>query len=165
MSVIEAPRRSSVAERRFGYTISIAINAAVLYVINVTPGWAAVPFLSAESTRVIPLVNASVIAGVIVNLAYLALDPRWLVSLGSVVTTGIGAAALVRIWHVFPFDFADGSIDWSLIVRVVLVVGIVGSVIGMLAQLASLIGSNEGQGSAQPWSSARPAYHDRAADK
>jgi hypothetical protein len=38
-------------------------------------------------------------------------------SLGELVTTGIGLAVLVRIWQVFPFDFAGWSVDWSWLVR------------------------------------------------
>jgi hypothetical protein len=41
-------------------------------------------------------------------------------SLGDLVTTGVSLAVLVRIWQVFPFDFAGWSVDWSWLVRLVL---------------------------------------------
>jgi hypothetical protein len=36
-------------------------------------------------------------------------------SLGELATTGIGLAAAIRIWQVFPFDLSSG---WSTAVRV-----------------------------------------------
>jgi hypothetical protein len=55
-------------------------------------------------------------------------------SLGDLVTTGIGLAAAIRIWQVFPFDLSSG---WSAAVRVLLVVAIGGSCIALVVQVVS----------------------------
>lgn len=134
------PRRTPTASaRRAGYVIAVAVNAIVLYAANVWPGWPAVGFLNLETALVMGLVNASLIIGIAANLCYLAADPPWLKALGSVITTAVGIAALVRIWQVFPFDFDDSTIDWTLIARTVLVVSIVGSVIGILVAVVGVI--------------------------
>lgn len=134
-----ATRRSSAGSRRFGYAVAIAVNAIMLYLVNIAPGWRTLSILTEDTVSVIPLLNGSIIAGVVVNLAYLTRDPRWLVSLGGLVTTGIGIVVLVRMWQVFPFEFGDTSVDWGMVVRVVLGFGVAGSAIGMLVQLASLM--------------------------
>jgi len=66
---------------------------------------------------------------------YLAYDPPWLKSLGDLATTGIGLAAAIRIWQVFPFDLSSG---WSIAVRVLLIVAIAGSCIALAVQAVAL---------------------------
>ncbi len=136
--VTRARRRQSVASRRFGYVVAIVLNAVLLHLINRSPGWEALAFLTDDTPRVLGLVNASIVAGIVVNAVYAVSDPRWLRAFGDLVTTVIGLAALVQLWTVFPFDFASSSVHWALVVRWVIGVGIIGSVIGILAALARL---------------------------
>jgi hypothetical protein len=42
------------------------------------------------------------------------------------------------VWQVFPFDFGGSSFNWGLLIRVVLVVVIVGSIIGIVVQVVTL---------------------------
>jgi hypothetical protein len=131
--------RPSPVARRIGYVIGAAVNVALLYAVHVWPGWQAVPFLTEDTRQVLGLVTLSLIAGLVANIIYIAYDaPRWK-ALGDLVTTAIGVAVMVRVWQVFPFAFTDTTLDWPLVVRVVLVVGIVGAVIGMIVQLVTLV--------------------------
>jgi hypothetical protein len=143
MTTVVAPKakpgRPSVAARRTGYAIAIGINVVMLWLANVEPGWEVLPFLTADMEQVMPLVNASMLAGVVVNVFYLAADPKWLKAVGDIVTTTVGIVAMVAIWQVFPFDFGDASFDWALLFRWVLGVGIVGSAIGIVVNLVSLV--------------------------
>ena len=66
---------------------------------------------------------------------YLAYDPPWLKTVGDLATTGIGLAAAIRIWQVFPFDLPGG---WSAAVRTVLVVAIAGSCLALVVQIVAL---------------------------
>jgi hypothetical protein len=132
-------RRPSDAARRFGYLLAAAITAALWFVLNVRPGWQELSFLTEETRDVLWLVNLSLVVGVAANVLYAVSDPRWLKALGDLVTTGIGLAVLVRVWQVFPFDFEGYSVNWAFVVRAVLVVGIGGSIIGMLVQLVTFI--------------------------
>lgn len=139
MTTTAPTRRPSAATRRVGYFIAAALTAALFYLLNVEPGWADIPFLTGDTDQVLGLVNLSLAASILANLVYLVSDTPWLKALGGLVTTGIGLVALVRIWQVFPFDLAGSSFDWELLLRIVLVVGIVGSAIGVLVQVVTLL--------------------------
>jgi len=132
----EAKRRPAPGVRRAGYVVAVLIQAALLFAINKWPGWDVVPFLDAEFPRVLGLVNASVVAGLVANLVYLVHDPRWLRSLGDAVTTTAGLVAMVWIWQVFPFDLGPG---WALVFHTLLVVAIVGSIIGIAVGLGGFV--------------------------
>jgi hypothetical protein len=132
-------RRQSVATRRAGYVIAVFINATLLYLVNVWPGWQAVSFLTEDTRQVLGLVNLSLAAGVVANMVYLVHDAPWLKLPGDLITTGIGLAALVRVWQVFPLDFRGWSFDWSFLAHFLLVVGIVGAAIGILVEFVLLL--------------------------
>lgn len=131
--------RSAVGARHFGYVVGALVNVALLYLANIWPGWEAVPFLTAETLLVMGLVNASIVSNIVANAVYLVSDPPWLQALGSIVTTTIGLLAIVRIWQVFPFAFGTSSVDWTLVVRVMLIVSIVGSVIAIIVAFVKLV--------------------------
>jgi hypothetical protein len=131
--------RRGVGARRFGYIVGALVNAALLYLANIWPGWEAVPFLTAETLLVMTIVNASIVSNVVANVVYLVWDAPWLQALGSIVTTAIGLLALVRIWEVFPFDFNGSTVDWPLVVRILLVVSIIGSIIAIIVAFVKFV--------------------------
>jgi hypothetical protein len=135
MAHAHSARRPSAGARRAGYGFAVVFSAAMLVVLNVAPGWQAIPFLTSDTTQVLWLVNLSIAAGIVANLVYLAYDPPWLKSLGDLATTGIGLAAAIRVWQVFPFDLPAG---WSAGVRTLLVICIAVSCIALLAQIVAL---------------------------
>ncbi|MET0520917.1 MAG: hypothetical protein ABW156_02945 [Jiangellaceae bacterium] len=135
MSANHVELRKHVTGRRVGYAIAAAVNVVILYLLNGSPGWAALPFLTGEMTQVLPLVNVALAVGVAVNVIQALYDPVWLVAAGSAITTGIGLAVIIRIWQVFPFDLGSG---WSIVFRVLLVVALVGSIIGLVVNLVTL---------------------------
>jgi hypothetical protein len=135
MAHAHSARRPSAGARRAGYGLAVVFSAAMLVVLNAAPGWQAIPFLTSDTAQVLGLVNLSIAAGIAANLTYLFYDPPWLKSLGELVTTGIGLAAAIRIWQVFPFDVSSG---WSAAVQTLLVVCIAGSCIALLAQIIAL---------------------------
>jgi len=148
MTVVDRRRidsRSPKAGRRVGYAIAVAVNLLMLYLINVRPGWAAVPFLTDDTVEVLYLVNLSLIVSASVNVLYLGYDTRWFVALGGLATTGVGVVVLARIWQVFPFAFSPGT-DWAVVVRVLLVLAIVGSVIALIVQSVQLVAGLGGAG-------------------
>jgi len=128
-------RHPSAGARRAGYGLAILFSTALLVILNGSPGWQAMPFLTSDTTQVLWLVNLCLAAGIAANLVYLAYDPPWLKSLGDLATTGIGLATAIRIWQVFPFDLSSG---WSTAVRTLLVVVIAGSSIALVVQIVLL---------------------------
>lgn len=141
MSTMTVHRRQPVAGRRLGYTIAVGVNAVLLYLVNIAPGWDAVPFLTPATTQVLPWVNATLIATAVANVLYVVWDPRWFRALGDIVTTSIGIVAMVRVWQVFPFDFSGSSFDWALVAKFALGVGVGGSIVAILVALVALVRS------------------------
>jgi hypothetical protein len=139
MAVTVVDKRPSVGARRAGYVIAVLLNAALLVLVNRWPGWEALPFLTTDTRLVIAVVNASVLVNLAANLVYLARDPRWLKALGDTLTTAVGLVAMVRIWQVFPFDFGDSSVDWTLLARVALGLGIAGAAIGVIVNAVGFV--------------------------
>lgn len=130
--------RPSPASRRVGYGIAVAVDLLMLYLINIQPGWDAVPFLTDDFVHVLYVINVALVVGAAVNVLYLGYDARWSVALGGLATTGVGLVALTRIWSVFPFAFSSGS-NWELVVRGLLVLAMVGSGIALIVQLVQLV--------------------------
>ncbi len=128
--------RPSRAARRFGYVVAIVLNAAMLYAINVWPGWDVVPFLTDDTVDVLDVVNASIVATLAANVVYVFRDPPRVKALGDVVTTVVGLVAMVVIWRVFPLDLSSG---WETVARVLLAIGIVGSGIAIVTGIVRLV--------------------------
>ncbi|WIY00379.1 hypothetical protein QRX60_41020 [Amycolatopsis mongoliensis] len=139
MTTSEKTRRPSSRARRTGYLVGAAINAVLLIAVNAFPGWEAASFLTADTRLVVGVADLALVAGLATSLAYVLYDPEWFTALGGVVTACAGLVAAVRIWQVFPFDFAGASFDWPLTARIVLVVAITGSAIGLLVNLVTLV--------------------------
>jgi len=55
--------------RRAGYSLAIVFSAALLIVLNGSPGWQAIPFLTSDTAQVLWLVNLSLAAGTTVAAA------------------------------------------------------------------------------------------------
>jgi len=146
MSTIPTPTSGSRAGRgrttsrpgvsRAGHAVAVGVNLALLYVVNIWPGWDAVPFLTADTIRVIGVVNASLWVSAVAETTYVITASTWWRALGDAVTTGVGLAAAVRIWQVFPFDLSSG---WDVVVRVLLGIAIVGSVAGIVAAISRFV--------------------------
>jgi hypothetical protein len=123
--------RPRAASRRAGYVVAVGVNALLLYLLNRSPGWQAVPLLTDAMNRVIGVVNLSITAGLVANLVYVVWDPTWLKALGDLATTCAGVLAMLRIWQVWPFDFPAGS-PWNLVAHLALGLGLVGGAIGIV---------------------------------
>jgi hypothetical protein len=131
-------RTPTSAARRFGYAIGAVANLVMMFLIYVWPGWEIVPFLTDDTTRVLGLVMASLIVGVATNLVYMVADPPVLRTIGDVLSTGIAVAVITRTLRVFPFDFGDATFDWALVTRILLILLIIATSIGLVAQMVRL---------------------------
>lgn len=125
--------------RRAGYVLAVLINLALLFVVNIWPGWESVPFLTADAAALVVLVNVSLIVSAVTNLVYVAADPAWLKALGDLLTTAIALAVMIGALRIFPFDFGGSSIDWDLWARVILWFLTAVLVIAVIAQAIALV--------------------------
>ena len=135
MAPTHPARRPSAGARRAGYGLAIVFSTALLVILNGSPGWQAIPFPTSDTAQVLWLVNLSLAAGIAATFVYRAYDPPWRKALGDLATPGIGLAAAIGIWQVFPFDLSSG---WSTAVRVLLIVVIAGSCVALAVQIVAL---------------------------
>lgn len=129
------PQRRTRASRVAGYLIGAACNAVLLFLINASPGWQAVPFLTPATAQVVGAVNLALAVGLAVSLMLSIGDPPWLRAIGDLATTCFGLAAALVIWDVFPFSFHGSAAAWSTVFRVLLIIAIVGSCIAIVVDL------------------------------
>ncbi len=137
-------RPESVGARRAGYAVAVGINSVLLFLINVTPGWSTVPFLTPDLADVLPWINASLLAGIAANAVYLFRDDPRVKGLGDLVTEVVGLVAIVRLWQVFPFDFGAEPSAWATVVRVLLVVAMAGTAIAMIVSVVTALRGRPG---------------------
>lgn len=123
---------------RLGYVVAVLVNLALWYVVNVSPGWQDAPFLTEDFAQVLGILNVSLIAGAVVNAAYLVYDAAWFRSLTQIGLLAISLVVLSRLLVVFPFDLQGDGADWAWAGRVMLVLGLVGTGIGLLAEVGRL---------------------------
>lgn len=123
--------------RRGGYVGSLLVSVIMLVLVNGWPGWEAVPFLTDRTVLVIGAVNASIISRAAADLVNIVLDLPRVRALGDIVSIGFGLAAIVQVWQVFPLDVIGTA--WETVARVLLVIGFVGSGIGILEALSRLV--------------------------
>jgi hypothetical protein len=131
-------RRPPRATRRVGYVLSSGINVLLLWLLLVEPGWRWLGFLTEGFAAVLGWIVVSLVAGVIVNLAFLTFDPPWARRLGDALTAAVAAVALARLWSVFPFDLGTWS-GWETALRVALGLACVATAIGAVANLAEAV--------------------------
>lgn len=127
--------------RRVGYGFAIGINIVLLWVVNNLLAWEFPRFLTRDFERVLPILNASIIASIVVNAALIGYDAGWFRSATNALTSGISLAVMIRLRQVFPFDFQSGGWEnltrWLLILLAV-VLGIA-TVVEAFRALAGLL--------------------------
>jgi len=127
--------------RRVGYVISIAINLAMLVVVQNILIWGWLPFLTAEFADVVPWISLSLLASIVVNIVYQLDDSQIVKSAGQFGVNLISIWVTYTILTVFPFDFSAYEFDWEVVARFVLVVAIVGAAVGALVEAIKLVSS------------------------
>lgn len=137
-SSTRASARTSHAGRRVGYVIAIAFNFVLLYLINVMPGWTAVDVLTANFTAVLWIINLSLLLNVAANIAYIAYDSTWFKASCEFTLAAISLIIAIRMYQVFPFDFASFAFNWTVLTRLIIVAVMIGSLIAMVVNAARL---------------------------
>lgn len=122
--------------QRIGYFIAVIINGALLVVLNLNPGWEYFSFLTPAFADVLAIVNISIAANLLANAIYGLYDaPRFKSSVQCVLLL-IGSAVSLRLLAIFPFDVNS---FWSITIKVVLLLGAVGSAIGAIVEFSRAV--------------------------
>ncbi len=125
--------------KRFGYLVAAAANSVLLWAVHRLLDWGWPAFLTEDFEQVLGIVTASLIAGIVANLALAVHHRGRSRALADVVTAAFGLAVGLRMWEVFPFDFTGYATDWSGPVRLALGVGIGATGIAIIANLVTLV--------------------------
>ncbi len=135
-------RRPPRGARLLGYAISIVVQVALLILVNNLVEWDIAPFITEEFSDLVPYVNVSLVASIVVNAVYFAFDPRWFRSLTQAILNVISLVVIVQTYRIFPFDFSGSDFNWTALTRTGLVVlmvlvgiGTIGEVVRMFQAL------------------------------
>jgi hypothetical protein len=135
---IEIPPDLKRAGVRFGYMVAVAINLAMLIVVQNILEWGWLPFLTEEFAQVVPWISMSLILSIVANLVYQFDDSRQVKSTGQVLVNLVSVIVTYRIFTVFPFDFSAYEFNWATTVRTVLVLAMIGAGIAMFTEALNL---------------------------
>jgi hypothetical protein len=138
MNGLESARRYSRPERNIGYLVGTGLFAAVWALTNVAPGWQAVPFLSADFTRVLPAINIALAGGAAANVALIAYDPRWFKATLGLATAGLGIFVSLRFLQVFPFTFTRLHYDFTTHMMALVLIALVAAAVLAIVHLVAL---------------------------
>lgn len=131
-------KRPSRASRRFGYGVSIAVNVVMLFIVNniLSWDWSFLSWLTDDFGDLVPYINVSIFASIVVSLICMAYDPLWFRSLTQVILAGISLVVVVQTYRIFPFDFSETAVDWTTMARILLVIMMVALVAGIIGEIA-----------------------------
>jgi hypothetical protein len=141
-------RRPSKGTRRFGYAVAIVVEVALLVVVNNLVEWDIAPFITEGFNNLVPYINVSLVASMVVNIAYFAFDPRWFRSLTQAILNVISLVVIVQTYRIFPFDFSGSDFNWTALTRTVLVVLMVLVGIGIVGEVAKMFQGLSTEGAA-----------------
>lgn len=133
-----APQASRAA-RRFGYVVSALLVVAIWAGLHTWPGWDVLPFLAPEFADLLPLVDLSLLVSATANLLYVVSDATRFKALVDLVVSVVGIVPMAAMWQRWPFTVDQVWSGWGLVVHLLLVVGIVGSAVSALVDVARLV--------------------------
>lgn len=128
-------------KRTAEYVAAVIANIAVLVFMNTVMLWQ-------QSTRGVILeswvailwaVDLSLLVQIVGNLLLSFYRPAWLSALAQALFSALGVLGLIVFYAVFPLDFSRIVGPWlNTLLRIVLIVGMVGSGIGFIVYLVRL---------------------------
>jgi len=99
-------------------------------------------FITDSFPEVLWALNTSIAVSLAGNLILIFFHPRFLHHLLTAVFSVFGILATSVLLSVFPFEFAELVGEWlNILVRIVLIVGIVGSAIGVVVNIVKAVGA------------------------
>ena len=118
--------------RRLAALLAALACGGLLWAINQNPGWQTWDFLTEDFGKMVRLVNAALISGLVLNLVALILDSGFWRGARDGIGATFGLIILARLFVLFPFPVADDGF-WRLAIHVLLGVAMVGAFIGLVA--------------------------------
>ena len=108
-------------------------------VVNNILEWGWFSWLTNDFELLIPIINLSLMASILVNLAYMVYDAEWFKSMCEIGLLVISITVAVRTFQVFPFDFSAYSWDWEATTKMIIAFAIIGMSIALIVNAVKLI--------------------------
>ena len=123
------------------YIVSAVINAVFLFLVNKIPDWN-LAFIADTYPNVLWALNLSLIVQIAGNFLLVFYHPMVLHHVGNMLFSIAGFIALIVVYTVFPFHLPELRSGWlPTLVRIVMIVGMVGTGIATIVHLAGAIRS------------------------
>ncbi|MEN8238992.1 MAG: hypothetical protein ABFR53_07305, partial [Actinomycetota bacterium] len=111
-----------------------------LVMVNNVLAWDWFEWITDDFELVLPYMNVSLSAAILMNAVFMVYDATWFKSLDDALLAALSLIVIVRTYQVFPFDFSSYALDLTAIVRVVLIFTMACVTIGLFANVIKLIG-------------------------
>jgi hypothetical protein len=133
------PETLATAGRRFGYSVAIAINLLLVWIVGNLMDWEIVRFLTSEFSDLVPLIQLGLWATIAANVVYILDDRSFATRSARLVVDVVNLFVTFRVFTVFPFDFSQHSFNWGFVFRAVLLIALVGTAISALVHVGQLL--------------------------
>lgn len=138
VSHVEVSPQVKEAGRRFGYGVAVIVNLVMLVAVQFILDWGWLPFLTDEFRGLIPWISLSLLVSIVANLVYQFNDSTIVKSTGQILVNLVSLFVTYQIYLVFPFDFSAYTFNWEVALRILLILTIVGTGIGVLTETIKL---------------------------
>ena len=143
MTQRDQPANSKLAARRIGYGAAAAVQAVVLMVVNNVVEWDWFSWLTDDFNDVVGILSIAIVVSMLINLCYLtfptAYGVRWFRAMCAAVSVAVSLAATVRVYQVFPFDFAGFGFNWEAVTRTILIALMAAMAIGLVFHVVQFV--------------------------
>ncbi|MEN8040961.1 MAG: hypothetical protein ABFR95_05605 [Actinomycetota bacterium] len=130
---------SGATAKRVGYSVMILIYIVSIWVIYNLLDWGWPPFLTEEWNDAIPYLVTAIVISLILTLPLFWYDPPWYKSTKEIITNLASIAVTIAVWRIWPFAFSDGGFPWETVVRIALIIGIAGPILGIISETVKLV--------------------------
>jgi hypothetical protein len=133
------PSQRGEKSKKLEYIGAIIGNLVLFYIVNHLMKWH-VPFITEDFYKVLPYMNWSIGASIVVNILYIFFDQKF-IRLGTMpVLNIISLLSVFMLFKVFPFDFKSvGMGILNQIGKILLGLVVVGVIIGIIVDWYKLI--------------------------
>ena len=124
--------KQSSEGKRFGYFVTMVVNAALIYVFNHLLEWNT-PYLLPTFQGCLWAIQLSLSVTIFVNFIYIFYDAPWFRHLMQAIENVFSWISTYFIYTIFPFEFPAEI--WMQIARVALIVALVLIPVGTLVEI------------------------------
>lgn len=129
---------AKVIGRKVEYLIAIVINLIMLVFFNLLPNFH-FRFITEHFNDCLWILNISILATILANIAFFVFDPKWFVSFIHIFLNSISIIFLFVFIKVFPFDFNYINVSINQILKICFILGIFGTSIAIIVEFVKFI--------------------------